>query len=212
MKERDLGSQSRTFCGPDECEVPMEEEDILEAMRDIPGYLDITPGDFKELYKLACRHAVRRFLQRVKVREIMTREVLTVPAEMPLWEVAQSMAARGVSGVPVVERSGKVVGVISEKDFLRVMGAKEYPNFMAVIARCLKEKGCVVAPIQQSTAGDIMSRPPVVVSEDAPVVEVVRILRERTINRVPVVDSEGKIVGIVSRGDILKAPFLRGQL
>ena len=212
MKERDLGSQSRTLCGPDECEVPMEEEDILEAMRDIPGYLDITPGDFKELYKLACRHAVRRFLQRVKVREIMTREVLTVPAEMPLWEVAQSMAARGVSGVPVVERSGKVVGVISEKDFLRVMGAKEYPNFMAVIARCLKEKGCVVAPIQQSTAGEIMSRPPVVVSEDAPVVEVVRILRERTINRVPVVDSEGKIVGIVSRGDILKAPFLRGQL
>jgi CBS domain-containing protein len=212
MKERDLGSQSRTLCGPGECEVPMEEEDILEAMRDIPGYLDITPGDFKELYKLACRHAVRRFLQRVKVREIMTRAVLTVPAEMPLWEVAQSMAARGVSGVPVVERSGKVVGVISEKDFLRVMGAKEYPNFMAVIARCLKEKGCVVASIQQSTAGDIMSRPPVVVSEDAPVVEVVRILRERTINRVPVVDSEGKIVGIVSRGDILKAPFLRGQL
>ncbi len=212
MKEKDLRSRYRTLCGFQECEVPMEEEDILEAMRDIPGYLDITPGDFKELYKLACRHAVRRVLQRVKAKEIMTREVLSVPPEMPVWEVADSMAARGVSGVPVVETSGKVLGVISEKDFLRLMGAKEYPNFMAVIARCLREKGCVVAPIKHKTAGEIMSRPPVVVSEDAPVVEVVSILREKRINRIPVVDSDGKLVGIVSRGDILKVPFLRGQL
>lgn len=192
-------------------EIPMEEEDILEAMRDIPGYLDITPGDFKELYKHVFRHALKRFLRKVKAEDIMMRSVLTVSPEMPVWEVAESMAAKGVSGVPVVDASGKVVGVISEKDFLRLMGAKEFPNFMAVIARCLKEKGCVASFMRRKKAGEIMSQPPITISEKLPVVEVVRILKEKKINRVPVVDSDGKLVGIVSRADILKIPFLRGQ-
>ena len=60
--------------------IEIKEEDILEAMRAIPGYLDITPGDFKEVYRLAFQHALERLSRAVTAAEIMTTDVVTVTA------------------------------------------------------------------------------------------------------------------------------------
>lgn len=192
------------------CEIFMREEDVVEAMREIPGYLDITPSDFQELYKHACRHAVKRIMQAVKARDIMTREVLTVGPDLPAAEVARAMASKGVSGVPVVDAGGEVLGVISEKDFFRLMGASQFPHFMAVVARCLTEKGCIAFPLREKKAKEIMSSPAVAVQEETPAVEIARIFTQKKINRVPVLDKDGRILGIVSRADILRLPFLGG--
>ncbi len=192
------------------CEVLMGEQDVMEAMREIPGYLDITPSDFQEVYRHACRHAVRRIMQAVKARDIMTREVLSVGPDLSSREVARAMASKGIAGVPVVDAQGMVLGVISEKDFFRLMGASEFPNFMAVVACCLTEKGCVAFPLREKRAKDIMSSPAITVGEETPAVEIARTFTQKKINRVPVVDKDGRIVGIVSRADILKLPFLGG--
>uniref|UniRef100_A0A7C3UX97 CBS domain-containing protein n=1 Tax=Desulfobacca acetoxidans TaxID=60893 RepID=A0A7C3UX97_9BACT len=102
--------------------VELKEEDIMAAMQEIHGYLDITPGDFKQIYILAYQHALERLSRELTAAEIMTRKVISVTADTPLAEVAEAMGKRGVSGVPVVDDQGRVVGVISEKDFLRSMG------------------------------------------------------------------------------------------
>lgn len=192
------------------CEIFMRDEDVVEAMREIPGYLDITASDFQELYKHACRHAVKRMMKAVKARDIMTKEVVCVKPDLPAPEVARTMASKGVSGVPVVDAKGEVLGVISEKDFFRLMGAFEFPNFMAVVARCLTEKGCVAFPLKEKRARHIMSSPAITVGEETPAVEIARIFTQKRINRVAVLDKEGRIAGIVSRADILKLPFLGG--
>src|SRR5512136_1388547 len=101
--------------------VDISDDDIFDAMRDIPGYLDITPGDFKEVYLKAYQHAVMRLTRSIPTASVMTREVVSVREITPLKEVAEIMAARKISGVPVVGDSGQVLGVISEKDFLNVM-------------------------------------------------------------------------------------------
>ena len=80
--------------------IEIKEEDILEAMRAIPGYLDITPGDFKEVYRLAFQHALERLSRAVTAAEIMTTDVVTVKPDTPVAEVAAAMGRRGVSGVP----------------------------------------------------------------------------------------------------------------
>ncbi len=192
------------------CGILMSEEDVVEAMREIPGYLDITPSDFQEVYKHACRHALRRIMLAVRARDIMTRDVLVVTPEMPAADVARAMASKGISGVPVVDAKREVLGVISEKDFFRLMGASEFPNFMAVVARCLTEKGCVAFPLKDKKARDIMSSPAITVQEETPAVDVARILKQEKINRLPVLDKGMHLVGIVSRADILKLPFLGG--
>jgi len=190
--------------------IEIKEEDILEAMRAIPGYLDITPGDFKEVYRLAFQHALERLSRAVTAAEIMTTDVVAVNCDTPVSEVAAAMGRRGVSGLPVVDVENKVVGVISEKDFLSRMGVTEPRNFMSLLANCLKTKGCVGLSIKQALAGDIMNSPAVTVAPDTPVRDLAMLLTQKGINRVAVTDPAGRLLGLVSRADIVKATMGRG--
>jgi CBS domain-containing membrane protein len=185
----------------------LTEADILEAMKKIPGYLDITPRDFKEIYLLAYGQAVARLAREVRAAEIMTRQVITVLEDTPLVEVAAAMGARGISGVPVVDDNGQVTGVIAEKDFLRHLGVTGEPNVMSLVAACLKLKGCVALPIKQQLARDIMTAPVITITADTSIKDIARLFAARRVNRVPVVDAEGKVLGLVSRGDLLHAAW-----
>lgn len=187
----------------------LENEDILAAMEEMQGYIDITPADFMEVYRFAYNHAMDRIARSMRARDVMTRQVISVYAETPLAETADRMAATGVSGVPVVDTDNTVLGVISEKDFLIKMGAEPAGSFMSVISQCLKNKGCVALPIRGKSAGDIMSAPAISVDPDHPLSEISRLFAEKMINRVPVVDTEEQLTGIVSRADMVHSFFAR---
>ncbi len=183
----------------------LTEDDIIAAMQEIPGYLDITPRDFKEIYLIAYKQALARLSREITAADIMTREVVTVPEDAPLAEVAAAMGARSIAGVPVVTGAGKVVGVISEKDFLARMGVSADQNFMSLVAHCLASKGCVALPIKNQQAKDLMTSPAVVIPPSLPVREIAALFQEKKINRAPVVDEEGRILGLVTRADLLRA-------
>jgi CBS domain-containing membrane protein len=182
----------------------MTDKDIYEAMKDIPGYLDITPGDLKEIYRHAYRHAVKRLATSVRVKDVMTRNVVSVAPGTLAPEIARVMAEHGVSGVPVVEE-GRVVGVISGKDFLAHIGSHGIETFMALLAEFLDRKECSTEPLQSETARDIMSAPAIVVDEDATLAEIAALFTQNHVNRAPVVDKEGIMIGIISRNDLVNA-------
>lgn len=188
--------------------IDISDGDILDAMKDIPGYLDITPGDLREVYKYAYRHALSRIRSSVKAKDIMTRDVISVEKDVSLRRVAELMARNAISGIPVVRKDKKVVGVISEKDFLSRMGAKSSKSFMGVVAECLKGKGCVAVSIREQSARDIMTSPAITVSEETTVNEIAGIFTEKNINRVPVINPDGMLSGIVSRADIIRASLM----
>ena len=188
----------------------ISDKDIYEAMKEIPGYLDITPGDFKDLYTLAHRHTLERLAQAVKASDIMTREVVTVTPETLLMQAASLMADREVSGVPVTDEDNKVVGVLSERDFLSRMGGGGTKNFMTVVARCLEAKGCAAVAIREKTVADIMSSPAVTVDSETKSPDISALFKKKKINRVPVTDMGGCLVGIISREDIVNTPLIEG--
>ena len=189
----------------------ISDDDILEAMKEIEGYLDITPGDFKEIFRFAYSHAVKRLTQSVKVKDIMTKEVVFVRKDTSLKDVAEMMSRHAISGVPVVGDENEVVGVISEKDFLFHMGSKDTSSFMGVVTECLSNPKCVAPSLRKRQAQDIMTSPAITVSEDTLVSEVTRVFGEKTINRAPVISRQGKLTGIVSRADILQASLLKDE-
>ena len=186
----------------------ISDDDILNAMKEMEGYLDITPGDFKEIYRHAYEHAVNRLLRALPAKEVMSKGVVAVHVNTPLKDVAEVMAHRGISGVPVLDENQTVVGVISERDFLSAFGPTGAKSFMEVLAACLAGTGCIAVTARKQQAKEIMTTPPVCVSEDTPVSEIARVFAERGINRVPVTDRNGKLVGIVSRADIVRYSFL----
>jgi CBS-domain-containing membrane protein len=189
----------------------ISDDDILKAMKDISGYLDITPGDFKEIYRFAYGHALDRMTQSVTAGEVMTTDVVFVKKDDTLETAAKIMARHGIAGLPVVENGEEVVGVISEKDFLFHMGGKNARSFMEVVAQCLRSKGCVANPIRRKKAEDIMTSPAITVRKDTPVSEIANIFMEKEINRVPVTDDGGKLLGIIAREDIVKSSFPQKQ-
>lgn len=185
----------------------ISEEDIYEAMKEIPGYLDITASDFKELYAHAYRHALDRALNSVRAEDIMTRKVVTVDQATPLHEVADRMATSGVSGVPVLNGEGRPVGIISERNFLQHMGADK-AAFMAIVAACLHGKGCAALGIRKGLAADIMTSPVISIPPTATLAEAAALLSRQGINRLPVLDEQGKLLGILTRSDLVQAHVL----
>ena len=205
MASEDIQSGNGNFTVP----VDISDNDIYEAMKDIPGYLDITPGDLKDIFRFAYKHAVDRIAGSVRAHDIMTAVVHTVLTATPLTEVAQLMADKRISGVPVLDEQKKVTGIISEKDFLSRMSAEDGLHIMSIISECLKGRSCLAAPIRQKTAEDIMTSPAVTVEEEVPLFKIMELFAAKGINRVPVVDRSNELKGIISRADIIRAPILK---
>jgi len=181
----------------------LSDDDVLAAMKSIPGYIDITTADFKEIYQFAYRHAFERLGRSIVAADIMTTEVISVFPETSLIETTKHMADNSISGLPVIDNRQNVIGVISEKDFFRKMGAKGEASFMSVVAECLSNKGCLAMPMREKSAGDIMTTPAITAVLGATISDLSRTLRNNHINRIPIVDSDAKIIGIVSRGDLV---------
>ena len=186
------------------CPVNMSDADILDAMKSIPGYLDITPGDFKEIFQHAYRHAIERVAQAQSAKDVMTEKVIYATLDTSLEETAARMASNGISGIPVLDEGQIVVGVISEKDIFFHMGEKKTRSPMEIISRCLSNKECVARPMRTGFAKDIMTSPALTVFEDTSVFEIASIFAKKNINRVPVVDKNNHLVGIVARADIFR--------
>jgi CBS domain-containing membrane protein len=187
----------------------MTDADILEAMKSVSGYLDITPADFKELYRIAYRHAAERFARSVTARDIMTRNVVSVKPDDTLENVVGAMSANRISGVPVLDPAGKVLGIISGKDILSRLLGDDSGSLMALLYRCIRAEGCLCRSVRNLTAKEVMTSPAVTVRETASLAEIAELLAGRKINRLPVTDQDGRLQGILTRNDIVNAT-LRG--
>ncbi|MFI5042497.1 MAG: CBS domain-containing protein [Acidimicrobiales bacterium] len=131
------------------------------------------------------------------VKDVMTTEVVAVRRDTTLKEIAAVLRRYRVSALPVVDDMGKVLGVVSEADLL----AKEALADPGVFAELAHRKD--VRKAEGLTAGDLMTRPAVTASPDDPVGQAARMMHFLRVKRLPVVNSGGHLVGIVSRADVL---------
>ncbi|MBB5349099.1 CBS domain-containing protein [Desulfoprunum benzoelyticum] len=192
---------------PEATHPPIEiaEPDVIAAMRKIEGYIDISPGDFKEIYQLAFDYAVRRLRDSITARDIMTAPVQCIDADMDLQQAAQKLADKVYSGAPVVDGDGKIVGVISEKDFLARMGLVQPATFLSIIAHCLSNKGCMAIALRNHQVRELMTAPAVTAGPEITIGEISRLFIDRKINRLPIVDPDGRPLGIVTRTDLVQS-------
>ena len=141
-----------------------------------------------------------------RVQDVMTTSVVTVDRITPYKEIAQLLAKHQISGVPVLTMGRHVAGVVSEADLLEVEEEHGRRARGASVGR-LHLPGRR-PPHGNLTAGDLMTAPAITIHPDAPIPSAARVMTTHRICRLPVVDPEGKLVGIVSRRDLLSV-FLR---
>lgn len=141
-----------------------------------------------------------------KVGSVMTMEVVAVAESTPFKEVAKLLARHRISGVPVVDDDEKVVGVISETDLMlrQAQQDAERPRLLRRLPAARRRAAKAAA----LTAGQLMSTPPVTVRADDSIARSARTMAQHRIERLPVLDEEDRLVGIVTRRDLLQV-FLR---
>jgi len=145
----------------------------------------------------------------IKARDVMTTKVISVRADTPTHEIARLLLENHISAVPVLDKSGGPIGMVSEGDLIEGREAGREPRrewWLALLAEGGTLSPEFLASLRQPgrTADEVMSRPVVTVGEDTDTVEIARLLQTYRIKRVPVV-RDGQVVGIVSRENLLRA-------
>lgn len=135
----------------------------------------------------------------MKVCEIMTRDVTTVPPGMALEEAAEMLARKRLRAMPVIDDEGHVLGMLSD----RLLISRLLPVLERVDAGGPAAGGPAVGEVR-----DIMERTVMCVKEEEPLANVIRLMLDREIERLPVV-REGQLVGFLTRGDIIRRLLLR---
>ncbi|MCH5671952.1 CBS domain-containing protein [Streptomyces gilvus] len=147
----------------------------------------------------------------VKVGALMVGDVVAVHRETPFKEVARLLGRHRISGLPVTDDDDRVVGVISETDLMLHQSPPRSGSvtggWLGRMRHGVRRAG---AKSRARTAGELMSKPAVTVHADATTTEAARVMVRHGVERLPVVDEEDRLVGIVTRHDLLRV-FLRSD-
>ncbi|HYW19597.1 MAG TPA: CBS domain-containing protein [Nodularia sp. (in: cyanobacteria)] len=144
------------------------------------------------------------------VTDVMSRDPIVVRKETPLKEAIQILAEKRISGIPVVDDVGKLVGIISETDLMWQETGVTPPAYIMFLDSViyLQNPGTYERELHKAlgqTVGEVMSHNPVTISPGKTVKEAAQLMHDRSVHRLPVIDSASQVVGILTRGDIVRA-------
>ncbi len=142
----------------------------------------------------------------MKVKEIMIKDVASISPETSADEALGLLEKMEISGLPVIDENGKLVGMFTEKDILSYI----LPSYIEKVGRFIYEENPKSTKkkfmeLNKIKVRQLMRKDVVTTTEDTALCEVARVMLTQKARRIPVVDKSGKVVGIVARCDILKA-------
>lgn len=145
-------------------------------------------------------------------KEIMISPVISIREHQTLQEVVELLAKNRLSGLPVVDEEGKVKGIISDTDIVRYsqqISVVPLANLSGWISPHADVSDLVsmrkgIDTLHRTTVEQVMTKKVYTAKEDEPITEVAALMNRRRINRVPIVDDEGKLVGIITRADMVQ--------
>jgi CBS domain-containing protein len=153
----------------------------------------------------------------IKIKDAMEKNVIKFKTEDKIVDVAQTLREKKISGAPVVDEDNKVIGIVSEGDIMRLLEVHS-PEINLILPspldwielplRMKHEYDEIAAGLKKAASvmiGEIMTKKVVTITMGASISDAAEIMDSHDINRLPVVDDEGKLMGILTRGDIIGA-------
>lgn len=177
--------------------------DLRVSLAEMKNYVDITEEDLSKIYAVALKHAVERLKATVSVGSVMTANVITVRGDADMHDAARLLSENRISGMPVVDDEDRVIGIITEADILSGMGLHKDHAFKDIL------KHLIGIPLPRrkpgDRVGDVMTTDVLSVKTDSDIREAAVIMDEKRIKRLPVTDGNNRLIGIISRADIVRA-------
>ncbi|MEA5616733.1 CBS domain-containing protein [Cronbergia sp. UHCC 0137] len=144
------------------------------------------------------------------VADVMTNNPVVVRPNTPLKEAIQILAERRISGLPVVDDQGKLVGIISETDLMWQETGVTPPAYIMFLDSViyLQNPATYDRDLHKAlgqTVGEVMSKNPVTISPDKTLKAAATVMHDRSVHRLPVLDTTGQVIGILTRGDVIRS-------
>lgn len=148
----------------------------------------------------------------MKVKDIMTKEVVTVKEDDTVETAANILNDKGLSGLPVVDDDNLIKGIITEGDLMRRISKIDGPSYIEVLGGIfpLESKSDFFDRLKKSMGylvKDMMTKNLITISEEAELEDVATLMVKKKVKRIPVVDDKGRLIGIISRKDIMEHLF-----
>lgn len=142
----------------------------------------------------------------MKIKDIMTKDVLTLSPDISAKEAMDILFKEKISGLPVIDKDGKLVGMFTEKDVIRYL----LPVYVEQVGKFVYQedpKACKtkLAELKNIKVSKLMRKEVIATTEDTHLFEAARIIMVNKARRLPVIDKENRVIGIVARCDVLKA-------
>jgi CBS-domain-containing membrane protein len=191
-------------------ELKLVREDFINALGEWDTFMDITPDDLMALNAAAIRHAKARMTQSIPIERIMSKEVITVTADTSLSDAAHLLVTHRISGLPVVDGAGKLIGLITEADFLRAMGLPSHHPSQTVW-QTLDAMLFHRPDVRKHTGkvSDLMVRNVVTIGRMSTVHEAVTAMKTHNIKRILIRDDDNHVIGMVTRSNLVRLFFDR---
>lgn len=186
----------------------LSRDDLKRALKDMNAYIDVAEKDLEEIYNHALLHAMRRRMGEVTCHDIMTSDVATAEYGDELAAVWEMLRQRRLKGVPVVDRTCRVIGIVTIVDFLKHVDKTQQaqPLFFDRLRASIRRTSGLTTD-KPEVVGEIMSAPVITAREDTHILSLIPLFSSHNIHHVPIVDQEGRVTGMVTQTDLSVALY-----
>lgn len=186
----------------------LHREDFARALQEVGTYMDVSVDDLLQVQTLAMKHARMRKTQQRRVASLMTRPVISVVPDCSLSEAAHLLVKHRISGLPVVDESNKLLGIITEADFLRALGVPaHHPGHHLWQTLENMFHPSVQVREAEGTVAELMVRDVITLSDQASLHQALELMKQHRIKRLVVCDEAQRVVGMLTRSNLVRVFF-----
>ncbi len=185
--------------------------DFISAINELGTFVDISPDELVEITRKAMKFAYYRQLKDIPIEFVMKRSILSVTPDTGVQVAISYMLKNSVSGLPVLGENRALVGLITEADILRAMGLPHdrptqdvWDAMNSIFHHFSNQESIPNLQDENVTVSDLMTNEVITTSSDSTVQNVLDLMKKNKVKRVIVTDRDGKLVGVVSRSDLMK--------
>ena len=184
----------------------INQADLHNALKQMDTFLDVSEEDLGQIYKMAGMQAYRRKMGEITCADIMSRDLVTAEYGTELEEAWAQLRYHKIKAIPVVDRSQRVIGIITLVDFLKRANLKTYETFQDKLVEFIKRSTGMTSD-KPEAVGQIMAEPVYSAKDTMHIVELVPLLSERGLHHIPIVNAERRLVGMVTQSDLIAALY-----
>ncbi len=182
--------------------IKFSDSDLEHALRDMNTFIDVSKEDLNAIYGLARMHHQKTQLGEVLCRDVMVKQVMAVEYDSDLDEVWEIMRCHKISGIPVIDRARRVVGIVTLSDLLREADVSSHKTMGEKLRSFIKPTPGHYSE-KYEVAGQVMTTGVLTMREERHIAELIPLFVEKDIHHIPIVDVKDKLVGMITRTTVM---------